>query len=107
MSNTYTWQILRIDNYQTLTDSTGKVFYDVIYAIQWQITGDDGQGNQAWIYDSLGLNIDLTQPFIPRNEMTDEIAISWVQAELGADKITDLQSQIDQMLVNMETATTN
>ena len=106
MANTYTWSILRIDNYQTLTDTTGAVFYDVIYAIQWQITGDDGQGNQAWVYDSLGLNIDLTQPFIPRNEMTDDIAISWVQAVLGADKISDLQSQIDQTLANATPTTT-
>lgn len=108
----YTWKILRVDNYPTRTDSTGQVFYDVIYALQWQITGDwmvertdaeTGETYQiaeksAYIYDSVGVDIALSDNYTPRSEVTEAQLIEWVKDKLGAEKITELEAQIAQML---------
>ena len=96
---TFDWKILRVDCYQTLTDSTGRVFNDVIYALQWQITGtDDTTYNTAWVYDSLGLTIDLSGNYTPRSEVTEEQLIGWVKTILGPEKIAALEAQVTQML---------
>lgn len=97
--NIYNWQILRVDNYPTLTDSTGTVFYDIIYAIQWQVTGTAPNGSTAWVYDSMGLTIDLSSSLIPRNELSEDNVLEWVRANLGETKIASLYSQLDEMLL--------
>lgn len=108
----YSWKILRIDNYPELADSAGRVFHDVIYALQWQITGDfmvqyedseTGQTYQipeksAWIYDSIGIDIDLSNIYTPRNEVSEQQLIEWVKNKLGAEKIAELEARIAQML---------
>lgn len=109
---TYSWKILRVDNYPTLTDSTGQVFYDVIYALQWQITGDwmverlhaeTGETYQvveksAWIYDSIGIDIDLSNIYTPRSEVSEQQLIEWVKDKLGIEKIAEFEARIAQML---------
>lgn len=99
---TFDWKILRVDNYQTLTSDSGEVFYDVIYALQWQITGtDDTTQNTAWVNDSMGINIDLSGAYTPRNEITETQLIDWVKTNLGPEKIAELEAQVIQMLEAM------
>ena len=98
---TYTWQIQRLDTYPTIIDSTGKTFYDVVYAVQWQLTATNELGKSVWIWDSMGLNIDLSATLVPRHELTDDIIIPWIQAGLGAAKILKLQTQLDAALVEI------
>lgn len=109
---TFKWKILRVDCYQTLKDSAGVEFHDVIYALQWQITGetivdmtdpDTGETyqiptNSAWIYDSLGLDIDLSQNYIQRSDITEEQLVDWVKTKLGEARIAELEAQIIEML---------
>ena len=111
----FSWKILRVDCYQTLTDSTGTEFHDVIYALQWQITGqtmadmvdpDTGEAYQvptksAWVYDSLGLTINLSGSYTQRSDVTEEQLIGWVKNILGPEKIAELETQVTQMLEAM------
>ena len=101
MENKYIWNILKIDNYQSLIDDNGVQFFDVIYAVQWQISSTDQNNNVAFIYDSIGFDIDLSNSYIPRNQITEEILIVWVKEKLGNIKIQELQNQIDEMLLNI------
>jgi hypothetical protein len=100
--NTYNWKILSVYNYPTVIDPvSGNTFYDVIYAVQWQIYGTDlTTNNTAWIYDMMAFNIELNSNYIPRNQMTDEILIGWVQDNLGTEKIAELEDQIDSLISN-------
>ena len=112
---TYSWKILRVDCYQTVTAPDGQVFNDVIYAVQWQITGaqmvdvldENGQTvsvpqNTAWVYDVMGFDSTIPPNFIQRPDVTEDILIGWVQNNLGAQKIAELEAQIAQMLADME-----
>ena len=98
---TYIWQIQRLDTYPALIDSTGATFYDVVYAVQWQLTATNDLAQSAWIWDSMGLNIDLSAALVPRHELTDAIILPWVQSGLGAAKILELQAQLDAMLLEI------
>lgn len=103
----YTWSILGVDTY---TEYLG--FPDFIYACQWQLTGTEmievvdpetGEiievpGNSAWVYDRMGFSVEQTSQYIPRDQMTPEIMIGWVQTNLGPEKIAELELQIKEML---------
>lgn len=112
---TITWKILRVDNYQTLTDSTGAVFEDVIYALQWEIratelidqvdpdTGEIYQqpGASAWIYDVVGIDIDLSAAYTPRSAVTEQELVDWVQEKLGPEAVDALEARLLEMLANL------
>lgn len=95
---TYSWRILRVDNYQSITNDQGIVFHDVIYALQWELAGTDENSNRAWVSDSLGININLSGDYILRHQITEEVLISWVEKKLGEEKLAEIKNQISNML---------
>lgn len=111
----YSWKILRVDCYQTLKDSNGNEFFDVIYAVQWEITGSemvdyfDTETNQnvlvpqntAWVSDVIGFDIGLSNNFIERHQITEDILIQWVKQKLGEQKIKELEEHIQLQLENI------
>ena len=74
---------------------------DYVVNVVWTLTGVDGEytasigGNT--LFDSQQAN-----PFIPYNELTQEIVIGWVQSNLGPQGIANyeanVQGQIDSMI---------
>lgn len=113
----YSWKILRIDCYQTLKDSNNNEFFDVIYAVEWELTGSDmiemfdEENNRTFLYpqktvyvsDSLGFDIGLSENFIERYKITEDILIQWVKEKLGEQKIKELEDYIQLQLENINT----
>ena len=52
----------------------------------------------AWVYDSLGLTINLSGSYTQRSDVTEEQLIGWVKNILGPEKIAELETQVTQML---------
>jgi hypothetical protein len=94
MSNiVYTWSILGV-----LTEKEYHQYTDFIYACQWQITGTTEE-KSASISDRIGFGLPNPEyQFTPRSEMTEEKMVDWVKSELGAEKIAELEKQIESML---------
>ena len=74
MANTYTYKINTLDH-QT---ADGKVL-----CVHYTIIGDNGEGVTATINGTTGLGGEVT---IPYEELTEEIVIGWVKANLAIDQ---------------------
>jgi hypothetical protein len=108
----FSWKILRVDCYQTITDGNNVVFNDVIYAVQWQLLGENmvdiyDESTQetysvaqesAWVEDVVGFDTQLSSSFVERSAVNQDTLVQWVIDKLGAEYISTAQEQIIQML---------
>ena len=75
---------------------------DYVVNVLWTLTGVDGeytasiQGNT--LFDSQQAN-----PFIPYNELTQEIVIGWVQNNLGPQGIANFEANVQGQIDSMKT----
>jgi hypothetical protein len=95
MSNiTYKWSILGV-----ITEKEFHQYQDFIYACIWQLTGTNQDGKSESISDRVGFSLPSeSYPYTPRSEMTEEKMVAWVKDILGAEKIAELESQIESIL---------
>ena len=91
---TYTWTI---DAMYTVQTPDPNYVVNVI----WTLTGVDGDYT-ASIQGNTMFDSQQADPFIPYNELTQEIVIGWVQNNLGPVGISNyeanVQGQIDSMI---------
>ena len=91
---TYTWTI---DAMYTLQQPDPNYVVNVI----WTLTGVDGTVN-ARVGGNTTFNSVQSTTFIPYDQLTQEIVIGWVQADLGEQGIANfeanVQGQIDSIL---------
>lgn len=91
----YTWRLCGLT-----TEPSYDNLEDFVNGAQWQLTAtDDTTLHSAWTAHTWQpLVLDPAQPYVPRNELTDELVLGWVQTALGPDQIaaieTELASQI-------------
>jgi hypothetical protein len=90
---TYTWTINAMYTVQQPDP-------DYVVNVVWTLTGVDGEytasigGNT--LFDSQQAN-----PFIPYNELTQEIVIGWVQSNLGPDGIANFEANVQGQINSM------
>ena len=81
---------------------------DVVYNVHWIVTGIsdelDPEGN-PYSSGSIGTQIvplDPETPFIPFEDLTNEIVVGWTQDAMGEEQVTsietNIQSQIDLLI---------
>jgi hypothetical protein len=60
----------------------------------------ESEGKQARVYGSIGLPIkDPSDPsFIPFDELTEEVVLSWVHAALGDEQVEAYEANLDAQL---------
>jgi hypothetical protein len=91
---TYTWTINAMYTVQQPDP-------DYVVNVLWTLTGVDGQYT-ASIQGNTLFDSQQADPFIPYNELTQEIVIGWVQSNLGpigiANYEANVQGQIDSMI---------
>ena len=91
---TYTWTI---DAMYTLQQPDPDYVVNVI----WTLTGVDGE-TTASIGGNTVFTSDQSTPFTPYDQLTEELVIGWVQADLGEQGIANyqanVQGQIDSIL---------
>lgn len=95
----YTWNCQTVD-VRPLKE--GKT--DVIYNVHWILKGSLNGFESAEI-GSQPLTLDPEQPFIPIEDVTNEIATGWVVSVLGEDKVNELKEIIKLNIEKQENPT--
>ena len=103
---TFNWNCKTVDAYPTRDDHT-----DVVYNIHWIVTGVsdevDASGN-PYTATSIGtqtLDTSTIVDFIPFEDLTNEIAVEWTQATMGAESVSSIEDQIDAQIQDKITPT--
>ena len=99
MANTYTWDCKTVDTYPTHAEQT-----DVVYNVHWRVTGSDGTNETSHI-GTQTLNTEDITDFTAFDEVTHANVVEWTKAELGSERITEIQAALDATLVEMATPT--
>ena len=99
MANTYTWKVGQCD--RTLADG-------VISTLHYTVTAETEDGvYSAGAYGSVGLEAPDAEDMIAYDDVTEAQAISWLQTALGgAEKVTEIQTALDNQLTEKRTPTT-
>ena len=99
MANTYTWKVGQCD--RTLADG-------VITTLHYTVTAETDDGvYSAGAYGSIGLEAPEAETMIAYDSVTEANCIAWVQAAIGgAEKVTEIQTALDNQLTEKRTPTT-
>ena len=79
---------------------------DVVYSIQWRLGGDDGDDHSAFVYGRTGCTYTEGDPFIPFADLTKSDVEGWTTTNLGDAEVARLKVQIDEMIAEEITPTT-
>ena len=85
MTITNTWAISNLD--RNVAD--GK-----ITTIHWTLSATDGT-NTTGSYGSIGVDGDLKVPYA---DLTEDTVICWVKAQLGEEKVAEIQAALQKQL---------
>jgi hypothetical protein len=87
----YTWRLCGL-----ITEPSYDGLEDFVNRAQWQLTAtDDTTLHSAWTAHTWqALVHDPAQPYVARNELTDELVLGWIQAALGDDYINTLKAEL-------------
>jgi len=103
MADTYTWSVNTLD--RELSDG-------VVYTVHWSLAAsrpNSDPSGEAYItgaYGSQGYQADPTaKSFIPYEDLTEEICISWVKDSLGEENVESLESGLSANLDEQENPT--
>ena len=99
MANTYTWKVGQCD--RTLADG-------VITTLHYTVTAvTEDEVYSAGAYGSIGLEAPEAETMIAYDSVTEANCIAWVQAAIGgAEKVTEIQTALDNQLTEKRTPTT-
>jgi len=90
MSNTYTWTVTNLTGYPVFDGQT-----DVVTTAYCTVVADDGQGHTASIRVIQPTPLDPEAPFIPYDELTNDIVVGWVQNGLGQSGVVSIMAALD------------
>ena len=102
--NTYTWDCTTVDVYPTHDELT-----DVVYNVHWRLTGTTADGeHSATVIGTEMLNIETIQPegFIPVADLTNEQVSSWVEEQMGEERVAELKASVDSSIAQIVTPST-
>ena len=102
--NTYTWDCNTVDVYPTYDELT-----DVVYNVHWRLTGTDATDTySATVIGTEMLSIETIQPegFIPVADLTNAQVTSWVEEQMGADRVAELKASVDSQIASLITPAT-
>ena len=84
------WQVVQLERHT----SDGLVI-----TAHWEAV-KELDGKRARVYGSVGLPMkDFSDPsFIPFDELTEDVVLSWVHAVLGAEQVAEYEANLDAQL---------
>ena len=98
MANTYTWDCKTVDTYPVQDE-----FSDVVYNVHWRMTGTDESGeHSATVIGTQTITVDTidAEGFVAFEDLTHEDVIGWVETEMGADRVAELQASLDSQIAD-------
>ena len=107
MAINYAWDVSTVDTYPTKDSNS-----DVVHNVHWRLTAtddtnkdSDGEYWTAGVYGSQGLDTDSISSFVAFADLDAAKVQSWVEAALGADKVTELKTGLDAQIAEKITPT--
>ena len=107
MAINYAWDVSTVDTYPTKDSNS-----DVVYNVHWRLTAtddantdSDGNNWTAEVYGSQGLDTDSISSFVAFADLNAAKVQSWVEAALGADKVTAMKAGLDAQIAEKITPT--
>jgi len=107
MAINYAWDVSTVDTYPTKDSNS-----DVVYNVHWRLKAtddanndEDGNPQTAEVYGSQGLDTDDISSFTAFADLTSSDVQGWVEAAMGADKVTELKSGLDAQIAEKITPT--
>ena len=89
MPITYTWTATSLIGYPVIDGET-----DVVTRASYTVLADDGEGHTADYSNFAYTPLDPSAPFIPYVDLTNDIIISWVQYNIGADLVASIEGSL-------------
>ena len=93
MATTFTWKIAQLER---------ETKDGYVYTAHWTVDATDGT-YKAGAYGSQGL--DRPDTLVPFADLTETQVIGWVKDKLGADKVTQLETALDNQISEQKTPT--
>ena len=107
MAINYTWDVSTVDTYPTKDSKS-----DVVHNVHWRLkatddTNKDSDGNNwtADVYGSQVVDTSDLSSFTAFADLTAGDVQGWVEAALGADKVTELKAGLDANIAEKITPT--
>ena len=110
MAINYTWDVSTVDTYPTKDSKS-----DVVHNVHWRLTATDDTNKET--IDGVEVNItsdvygtqvvdtsDLSS-FTAFADLTASDVQGWVEAALGADKVTEMKASLDATIAKLVTPT--
>lgn len=92
MDITYEW---KIENLQTFFNENNL---QVVFMACWKVTGTNGTQSSA-IYGMQTIKFDETKPFVPYENLTEQLVIDWVKENMG-EKVEQCEKDIVSQIKN-------
>ena len=98
---TYTWFFSELQVHPSAEGQT-----DVVYGIRYRLGGDDGSGHSSFVYGLVECTYTEGDPFVAFADLTRSQVESWTVASLGDEQVVELKAQVDAMIAEQITPTT-
>lgn len=93
MSITYTWKVSQVEAYPEVEGKS-----NVVFTVHWRLHGTEGEFEGS-LYGSHTISLKKEGDFIPYEDLTEEIVISWVKEAMGEEDVglyeANIASQIE------------
>jgi hypothetical protein len=96
---TYDWNCKTVDVHPQAEGET-----NVVYNVHWIVTGTEGE----YTANSIGTQIvalDPETPFIPFDELTNEIVVEWTKDAMGEEQVQSIEDNIASQIDELENPT--
>ena len=107
MAISYTWNVSTVDTYPTKDSKS-----DVVHNVHWRLTATDdtnkdSEGNNwtAYVYGTQTVDTSDLSSFTAFADLTASDVQGWVEAALGADKVTEMKASLDATIAKLITPT--
>ena len=95
----YDWNCKTVDVYPQAEGET-----NVVYNVHWIVTGT----KEDYTVNSIGTQVvalDPETPFIPFEDLTNEIVVGWTKEAIGADQVQAIEDGIAAQIAELENPT--
>jgi len=107
MAISYSWNVSTVDTYSTHNNQN-----DVIHNVHWRLIATDDDNNDAEgdphtaeVYGEQSLDVSDLSNFTAFADLTASDVQGWVEAALGADKVTEMKAGLDAQIAEKVTPT--
>jgi hypothetical protein len=99
---TYNWDCRTVDVYPQ-TEVEGETFQEVVYNVHYRVTGTkivDSEDYSATVIGTQTLDSEVIQPegFVPFNQLTNEMVVSWTKEKMGTERIGQIEDSISSQI---------